>query len=458
MKITDLRARLDVSKKARADMKAAWKTDNDAEREPTKDELDAYNAALEAEEGILAQIETVQREERIEAAAVAPSVLDTTVVAPAAASVASDSGDAMQKWGKLGFIAAHRQRNPGLDTARALDELGEGRLAAELVALNTDRDTRSVFAATTTADGSGGDLVPTPLMDEIIPLLFADSAFMSGGPQELPLPNGNLKLPRGATKPTASWGAEGAQITASDVTFDGVELSAKILRVLTPVQNSLLAYAVPSTFAFISNSLRDTMVEAIDVAGIRADGSSDMPEGLKSLADAANVFAATADPGGETQLQTAKRIEDDLRAAMMKLTLANIPMRSPSWLMNPNVAAYIGDLRDGNGNPFFPEMNKPKGQRALKGYPVRETTQIPINLGVGTNETEITFADFGHVYYGIARLMAMAVSTQASYFDGTALRSAFDRDQTVLRAITEIDFDMSYGKAASVLTGATWGQ
>lgn len=457
MKIADLRARLTASKSARAELKAAWKDEAGAEREPTKDELETYNAALDAEDSILAQIETAQREERIDAAAAVPDMSAAAAAGTVAATAATDSGDPMLKLGKLGFIAAHRQKNAGIDTIKALEQLGESSLAGQVAQHHALMGSGNVFAATTTGAGSGADVVPTPLMEEIIPLLFADSAFMSGGPVELPLANGNLKLPRGATKPTASWGAEGDQITASDVTFDGIELNAKILRIMTPVQNSLLAYAIPSTFNFISNAVRDSMVESIDVAGIRADGTNDMPEGIRSLTTAANVFAATADPGGETPLETAKRIEDDLRASIMKLTLANIPMRNCSWLMNPNVAAFIGDLRDGNGNPYFPGMNAPKGSRVLKGYPVRETTQIPINLGAGTNETEITFADFSHIYYGLARMMQMSVSTEASYFDGSALRSAYDRDQTVLRAITEIDFDMSYGSAASVLTGATWG-
>jgi HK97 family phage major capsid protein len=90
--------------------------------------------------------------------------------------------------------------------------------------------------------------------------------------------------------------------------------------------------------------------------------------------------------------------------------------------MAPRTMMFFQNLRDGNGNFAFPEVQRGE----LRGKPIRITTQIPTNLGGGSNETELYLADFAHVFVGEHMGIEVALSTEAAYLDaGNNLKAAF---------------------------------
>ena len=120
--------------------------------------------------------------------------------------------------------------------------------------------------------------------------------------------------------------------------------------------------------------------------------------------------------------------------------------------MAPRTALYLMNLRDGNGNMAFPEM----ANGMLRMKPFKMTTQIPTNLGGGT-ESELYLADFAQVVVGEHMGIEVAMSTEAAYVDGTGtMRAAFSRDETVMRAIVQHDIGMRHLAALAILTGVTW--
>jgi hypothetical protein len=48
-------------------------------------------------------------------------------------------------------------------------------------------------------------------------------------------------------------------------------------------------------------------------------------------------------------------------------------------------------------------------------------------------------------------------SSEAAYYDGSNVVSAFSRDETVIRLITEHDLGARRGESISVLYGVKWG-
>lgn len=92
----------------------------------------------------------------------------------------------------------------------------------------------------------------------------------------------------------------------------------------------------------------------------------------------------------------------------------------------------------------------------LRGVPFRATTAVPINLGGGT-ASEVYLADFSEVLIGETGSIAIDVSTEAAYHDGSAVVSAFSKDQTVIRLIMANDLAVRHLEAVAVLDGVTWG-
>ena len=133
---------------------------------------------------------------------------------------------------------------------------------------------------------------------------------------------------------------------------------------------------------------------------------------------------------------------------------ANVMMASCGWVMRAETKNWLGSLRDAAGYPVFPSIDQ---NGTLKGYPIYVTSQIPNNLGSGSNETEVIFADFAEMMIGDAMALSFAVSTEASYVDtnGDTI-SAFQNDLTLMRAISQHDFAPAHDEAIAVIRGVNW--
>ncbi|NRB17719.1 MAG: phage major capsid protein [Rhodobacteraceae bacterium] len=85
------------------------------------------------------------------------------------------------------------------------------------------------------------------------------------------------------------------------------------------------------------------------------------------------------------------------------------------------------------------------------------TSQVPNNLGTG-NDTEITFADFSEIMIGDDQDIRIASSSEASFVDTNGdTVSAFQRDLTLMRAVSRHDLAPAHDEAISVITGTSWG-
>lgn len=111
------------------------------------------------------------------------------------------------------------------------------------------------------------------------------------------------------------------------------------------------------------------------------------------------------------------------------------------------------DLRDGNGNIAFPEML----QGMLRGFPYRTTTAIPINLGGGTNASEVYFLDASEVIIADAPTFELQTSFEAAYDDAGTVKAAFSNDSVVFRLITEHDTAARHDTSVAYLTAVLWG-
>ena len=66
--------------------------------------------------------------------------------------------------------------------------------------------------------------------------------------------------------------------------------------------------------------------------------------------------------------------------------------------------------------------------------------------------------DFSEVILGEVDGIEVDVSREAAYLDnGGTMRSAFSRNQTLIRAIIRHDLSVKHPEAVAVKTGVTWG-
>jgi len=268
------------------------------------------------------------------------------------------------------------------------------------------------------------------------------------GAVTIPMATGTLNIPKLAGGGSASYIGENTDIGVTQPTFGTVQLTWKKLAAIVPISNDLLRFSSPAADSIVRDDLVMAMALREDAAFIRDDGVGNVPKGLRSWAPVSNIIPAT------TGTPTLATVTTDLGKLILALKKANVRFIRPGWLMSPRTEMFLLTLRDGNGNfAFRPEMLAGR----LFSYPYAVTTQIPENLGVGENESEIYLVDFADAIIGESTQLIIDASTEASYYQDDALHSAFSLDQTLIRVIAEHDFAMRHEESVAVLTGVTWG-
>ncbi len=294
-------------------------------------------------------------------------------------------------------------------------------------------------------DPSGGFLVPEEVSSMFIDLLQEQSVVLSMGLVQVPMPAGNLTINGGESGPTAFYIGETDPITPSTAKFRQVKLSAKKLAGLVPLSNDLIRMSSPQADGIVGNWLVSTMGLRKDLAFLRGDGTNNTPLGLAGLAGYSQPITGS----------TPDDVRNDLSKMKLFMRQANIVFNNLGWLMSPRTESFLENLKDGtNGYPYREDIQSGK----LMGYPSGVTTQIPESLGAGGNESELYLVNFGDVVVGNTLALRLDTSNSASYEEGGTVRSAYQNDLTLIRAIEEHDINVFHTEAVAMLTAVTWGE
>lgn len=354
--------------------------------------------------------------------------------------------------GAQGRFVGGDDREKGRGAAQLVRALAAGRgdveKSARWAAKNIGEDAQVTKALEAATDAAGGFIVPPNYSQEIIELLYPQTVVRSSGARPWPMPNGTAEVPKLAGGVNAEYVGENQNITTDQPDFGVLNLAAKKLACIVPISNDLIRYSAPNADTIVRDDLASAMALREDKAFLRDDGTGQKPLGIRFQAGITTIAA----PAGTTPSLQVIRSQTSL--LMLALQNNNVRMIAPGWIMAPRVAQYLTDITDGNGNAVY-EQQITNG--TFRGFPLKTTTQLPTNLGAGTNETEIYFVDFADAIIGESSELIIDASGEAAYFDGSAVQAAFSRDQTVIRAIARHDFGLRHPKSAAVLTGVQWG-
>lgn len=331
-----------------------------------------------------------------------------------------------------------------------------------------------VTRALNTSQGSaGGFIVPPDYMNEIIELLRPRAVVRAAGPRNIPMPRGTMTLPGQGSAASAGYGPEGGKIASSQQSLNSIVATYKKLTALVPVSNDMMRYADPAVDAFVRDDLVRVIALAEDYAFLLSDGSKDSPRGYLSFAQgyailnggtagAFNIGAAsTAASGGNfvtsNATYTLATVAQELGGAVNKLDTANVPAEKRTWFMHPRSYNYLYNVQNSVGAYVYrDELNK----GTLNGYPVMRSTQIGINYGDAGSNRDCSFVFLVEMTEDLlldSMQMELAVSREGTYVDGSGVTvSAFQNDQTLIRAIAEHDHQLRHDAAVAVIQFVRW--
>jgi len=296
---------------------------------------------------------------------------------------------------------------------------------------------------------AGGYIVPTIYIAEIIDLLKAEAIVASLGATFLPNLQGSpVQIPRQSGGSTGYWVGENTAITASDLTLEQLSLTPKKVGALVKLSNTLVKMSNPSAEALVRRDIAATIALQIDLKALRGSGSASQPTGIASTGSINTV--AIGDNGGALTW-------DHLLDMEYTLASENALKGSLGYAMHPSlrrkllktrIAQYSGDTA---GEYMVAPVMSEAAFKTWLSYPYRQTTQIPVNLtkGTGTKLTEVYFGNWAELIIGQWGGMEIALSTETS--------DAFEKDQTWVRVLQEVDMAVRHPKSFCLINDAESG-
>lgn len=251
----------------------------------------------------------------------------------------------------------------------------------------------------TGTDTSGGYLLPTVVMAEILQALVPASSLLSAGAGILPLEQGAKSFTTVAVDsiPTAAWRLESGTVNMSDPAFRAVVAAPKSLAFYFKISRELLADASNLTAA-LTIAITQSFARELDRAGLLGSGTAPEPRGI------ANTPGISLVANGVNGAALANY--SNFFSGMNSILSLNAPTPTAA-IMSPRSLTKLGGLIDTTNQPVtVPLMLQP--MRMLT------TTAIPNNLTVGTSSdcSQIFLGDFSKLVFAMREQMSIQMLDQ----------------------------------------------
>ena len=272
------------------------------------------------------------------------------------------------------------------------------------------------------ASSALGAILPTPISNQIIDLARNASTVIRAGAVTVPMTTATLKLARMTGDVTAAWYAEAGAISESDATLDSVTLTARKMACMVRINREILEDSSPGVDGIIRNSVAQAMALELDRVALVGTGTAPQPRGLQNVSGINTVTSVG------TPADYGKFLD-----AIFEVRLDNF---EPNAVINSvRTAKTLAKLFTGISSDKTPLM-MPSDYSALTRF---ASNQIPVNLGVGTNESLAFVGKFDELMIGLRQNIIIEVSNSAS--------DVFEKDQVMLRATWRGDVQVTRATA-----------
>jgi HK97 family phage major capsid protein len=278
-------------------------------------------------------------------------------------------------------------------------------------------------------DSGGAFLIPTEVMEDLIPELEASSIAAALGVSRLDGLSGNLSFTKDAGGITAAYIDSEAEETGAESvpTFSSIELRPHVLAAFVPMTWSMLTQPALALEAWVRNRMATKIALRKDKSIFLGDSSNSEPRGILNTAGLATVTWAAMDGSedwsGSGQLVSGLLV--DMVAALAENDV-DVTGKSLGWALEPALMTSLSKTKDGDGNPIFIGPNDPRMSN-LMGYTGKESSQL---VGSSSDRTLI-FGDFSKVIDANWGTMAFASSDQTE--------TNFRKLRTTVRAVMAHD-------------------
>lgn len=305
-----------------------------------------------------------------------------------------------------------------------------------------------------TTDTLGGNLLPAPVLDEVIVLVNEFGQFVPNV-RSVTMTAETLSIPKRSGGLTGYWVSENNTISDSNAAWTRVNLVAKKLAVSNRLSNEILADSLIDLSSYIVTEIGRAFAKTIDDAGFNGDGTSAFG-GITGVVKAMEATTGTSPvvPLAGRYRSAAATSFETFSITDFTTAMAALPMYARSnakWFISPaGFAASMQRLAltSGSGTGLAGGNNQNDVQNALglrfMGYPVVLVNVMDSVLGADSAKTKVLFGDLElGAIYGDRKAMTIRTSTE---------RYA-ELDQTLMVAVNRFDIAV-HGVGTSSEVGA----
>ena len=282
----------------------------------------------------------------------------------------------------------------------------------------------------------GGFTVPLAFSSDYIDALLANTLIDKLGVRRVPLVNGNLSIPRMDATSAISWGGEETIGDTTQPTFGEVNMHARKLFAKSAITNTLIRSSGVDVEGWIAEDLFRKARIGLDDALLHGTGSQYQPLGLENVTGVQTSGGTTTAFGVDTP--------NDMEALLGQ---ANVPMENVKWLLSPKGKSWIKSAKFTTGP--FAWATEMATQKTLNGFEFLTSTTVKYSKQTAptSDYSEFWLGDWSQLLFGISKDISIEVSREGTFVSGGQTISAFDRDLTLIRLITECDFACRHPEA-----------
>lgn len=323
-----------------------------------------------------------------------------------------------QKIREMGLDKVDRKHGvfPSKDdpNGEGLENLTKEERVAKFVRAVVDNDHVTAKALSEGTSADGGYLVPTEFKAAIIAKRDV-AAVIRPRASVFPMARDKMDVPSEGNAVTLYWAAENAALTESNPTFGNTTLNTNKLTGLGKMSRELFADTAINLMDFLAGLYGRKFALEEDKKFMTGTGTGE-PKGIRQY-----TLGSTAQAG-------ANLVGDDL--IKLFYSLGSQYRTQSAWIMHNSIIRLVRLLKDSQGRYLWAD-GFADAPATILGRPVVEQNDIPINLGAGTNESEVYFGDLTYYLIGDRQEMTIESTTEGA--------GAFENHQVAVKVIERVD-------------------
>lgn len=190
--------------------------------------------------------------------------------------------------------------------------------------------------------------------------------------------SGNLNLPIGDALASATWEGENDAAAETTPSTGKLELRPNRLAAFTDISRQLMIQSSIDVEAWVRAELSDAIARAVDAAALNGNGGN-----IDGILGTANIGSVTVGGSGNNISYA------DIVELETEIAAENADVLDMAYLTTPGVKGFLKTLAlSANNAGFVWQGNE------MNGYRAEVSTQVPSNLGSGTDEHAIIFGNW----------------------------------------------------------------